>query len=480
MFDLTEVGNEIDGQGYKIPFHRSKSSEILRYRVAELASLEIPNKELSSHQPDHNGGRRSSREYLRTLHKEGSRESSPLLRTSRERLYHKSHGSRERLNQPTNGDSKERSYDVVDSGSMQNLDSRPVVGTTAKQNAPVDDGIEDNISPQVNGTCEGGSPIRANHNRMNSQSSNSSVPITTAHNDNGNNRGSDSAFSYTNSSLNPDSRSSSECIVPPPCGNEGHVSAAPPPQQPDSVNSSNQTSPDAHGEEVQNSSSQPSQSAHGEEVQKRETAPLQKQLSFGSSIVFMKFQEIESKVAELDSQVSLLQNYSVDPSQSAPPAPLSGKQDVPQLTFSELDSHFEQLTSELSMLNSFSPQPEDGFKNQTGHYSSLPSSSRHGLGSARITSSKESNSPGISVKVGGNPDNLLQGSSSAKFKKARGSSPGRNENQAESNSSKSSLHQESSIKQRKKSNQSWKGSSNSLDKFRLETGIVQHGPERVV
>ena len=202
------------------------------------------------------------------------------------------------------------------------------------------------------------------HNRMSSESSSSSNPVLPFPGG-CKTEGSDSAFSFTSSSLNTGSRSSCEGLTPAAETVDGYGAVSPIRTQ-DGCRSSD--------------SPRPAQSASGT-ITDSPSVPLEKKDNKSYSkdeadllTISMRFRELESQLAGLDTHIS--QWSAKEKTQLRRSATTQHWTTTREEQFSDLDSHLEQLTSELTTLESFSQPRTDGGLDRGGvveYYSLLTS-----------------------------------------------------------------------------------------------------------
>ena len=313
----------------------------------------------------------------------------------------------------------------------------------------------------------GESPLSAIHKRMNSESSSGSTSVVAFPGD-CKHQGSDSAFSFTNSSLNTGSRSSSEGISPACEGQEGRLSATGVSPQP-------RKGPPYDSPKYPHISKEDVPSAKKTTVSRKQSKEDIDMLSLQ-----LKFKELESKVAELDSQVTSLRQV--------PPFTSSGSQQRPS-QFSELDYQFEKLTSELSILDFLShdtPTSEGGsIRSVPGFYAS--GSSKHIHHSVHQKTDHPAHQGSKIRKISApskSASNSQTQSPSVPCSKSHSQSLGHTRSYSPSGSPKPTLNQNSEPQSPKSSprasESSEVGNSPNQDDVLMEKGILQHGPERMV
>jgi hypothetical protein len=485
--DVRYTGYSKESSSSRLPIHRSKSSDTLRYRTTDVGGN--MKKKASGEQavyiaPPPEEILAVSRVISTPVGAFG--ESKPVAlstvttdtRQSQESLCDEIE-EKSPLEEEEEEVSEERSEDKKgknsdDEGVHLTAEDKPSNGgqDPSKRTVSADASVYLKNTSDVGGE----SPLSAIHKRMNSESSSGSTPVTAFPGD-CKRQGSDSAFSFTNSSLNTGSRSSSEGISPVCDVPDGRVSATgvtPHPRKGPPYDSPKY--PHISKDDTQSGKKPPAQRNTSKENVDMDSLQL-------------KFKELESKVAELDSQVSGLRQ--------TPPFTHTGSQQTPSHSkFTDLDFQFEKLTSELSILDSLSQQPSSSesvaLRNTAGFYSS--GSSKHGLHQPFLSSNqrKETTSqhPTKGRKISAPPPRQnVQSQSPVVAAKSHSQSPRHTRSRSRSNSASRSPGppSQNSLKAKSPRNYPRRGSAGSEpeesplhDNPLAAKGIMQHGPERMV
>ena len=458
----------------RVPMHRSRSSDALRMRSTDVGGTS--KKKLS-------GGEHSlcvppAMEQILSVTRATS---TPLgaFRNSTPTTEDTMHSRESLCEEPLDGKL------VLDESTEDN--QHVISEVDGKSEPPVDEGVhlaEDKTESSVpdggkrilsadastyvkniqSGAEVGGeSPLSAIHKRMNSESSNGSTSVVTFPGD-CKHQGSDSAFSFTNSSLNTGSRSSSEGISPACEGQEGRLSATGVSPQP-------RKGPPYDSPKYPHISKEDVPSGKKTSVPRKQSKEDIDMLSLQQ-----KFKELESKVAELDNQVTSLRQV--------PPFTSSGSQQRPS-HFSDLDYQFEKLTSELSILDFLSndtPTSEGGsIRSVPGFYAS--GSSKHIHHSVHQKTHQSSKIRKISAPSKSASNSQTQ-SPSVPCSKSHSQSLSHTRSYSPSGSPQPTLNQNSEPQSSKSSprasESSEVGTPPIQDDVLMEKGILQHGPERMV